>query len=45
MLKLCQLITAFAEDWIIVVLSELLLMTALPDVRSPPIGKACTFSE
>ena len=40
MLKLCQLMAAFWVDWLMVVLSALLLMLAAPATTAPPAGRA-----
>ncbi len=40
MLKLCQFTTARCEDWIIVVLIEVLPIVAEPAATAPPTGRA-----
>src|SRR5450830_1858489 len=40
MLKLCQLMTAFCVDWLMVVLPATVLMLAPPAATTPPTGSA-----
>ena len=40
MLKPCQLMAAFWLDWVMVLVSAVLLMLALPAATTPPVGSA-----